>query len=141
MTVRVERVFEIPAPIQDVWEFIADPEKRAAAISVVRDYSVEDGNATWNLKLPIPLLDRTVAVETRDTDRREPEYVRFVGRSRVMNVSGEHELTSLDGTTRVTNTFVVEGKIPGVERFFNRNMDTELDNLERALFDDLGVEA
>jgi len=141
MTVRVERSFEIPVDRQQVWEFMADPGRRAAAISVVTEYTVhDDGSATWRLKLPIPVIDRTIAVETEDEERREPEYVRFVGRSKVMNVVGEHELTETEEGTRVTNRFVVDGSLPGVERFFKRNLDGELQNLEVALAEELGVE-
>jgi len=141
MTVRVERSFELPVDRERVWEFIADPGRRASAISVVSNYTVhDDGSATWRLDLPIPVVNRTIAVETEDDERRPPEYVRFVGRSKVMKVVGEHELTETDGGTRLTNRFVVDGSLPGVERFFKRNLDEEMENLEQALADDLGVE-
>ena len=82
MTVRVEREFELPAPPADVWAFIADPDQRARAISVVEDYEThEDGSAVWQVELPIPLLNRTVDVETEDVRRDDPEFVKFVGRS------------------------------------------------------------
>jgi carbon monoxide dehydrogenase subunit G len=140
MTVRVERTFELAAPPAAVWAFIADPERRARPISVVQEFETTgDREATWHVSLPVPLIDRTIAVETTETDRREPEYVRFVGRSRAMRVVGEHELVPSDGGTRLVNRFVVDGKLPGVERFFKRNLDGELDNLERAIRDDLGL--
>jgi carbon monoxide dehydrogenase subunit G len=142
MTVRVERSFELPADRERVWEFIADPAQRAGAISVVSEFSVhDDGTATWYLDLPLPLVDRTIRVETRDETVREPEYVEFSGRSKVMNVVGEHELVETADGTRLVNTFVVDGRLPGVERFFERNLDGELDNLEAALQEYLGVEA
>jgi carbon monoxide dehydrogenase subunit G len=50
-----------------------------------------------------------------------------------MRVLGEHELAPHDGGTRLTNRFTVDGKLPGVEKFFKRNLDEELDNLERAI--------
>ena len=141
MTVRVERSFEIPVDRERVWEFIADPGKRASAISVVQDYVVhDDGSATWRITLPIPVVNQTIGVETEDEERRPPEYVRFVGRSKVMDVVGEHELTETADGTRVTNTFVVDGSLPGVERFFKKNLDGELDNLEAALVEDVEVE-
>jgi carbon monoxide dehydrogenase subunit G len=141
MTVRVERSFELPVGRERIWEFISDPGRRAGAISVVSEYEVnDDGSATWHLDLPIPVVNTTVAVETEDEEVRPPEYVRFVGRSTVMNVVGEHELVELEDGTRVVNTFVVDGRLPGVERFFRRNLDAELDNLEQALVDDFEVE-
>ncbi|PSQ03162.1 polyketide cyclase [Halobacteriales archaeon QS_4_69_31] len=141
MTVRVERSFELPVGRERIWEFISDPGRRAGAISVVSEYEVHgDGSATWHLDLPIPVVNTTVAVETEDEEVRPPEYVRFVGRSTVMDVVGEHELVELEGGTRVVNTFVVDGRLPGVERFFRRNLDAELDNLEQALIDDFEVE-
>jgi len=141
MTVRVERSFELPVARERVWEFIADPAKRAGAISVVDEFTVhDDGSATWQLKLPIPVIKRTITVETEDEEVRAPEYVRFSGRSRVMNVIGEHELVETDGGTRVENRFVVDGSVPGVERFFQRNLDSEIEALEAALLDYLEAE-
>ena len=141
MTVRVERSFELPVGRERVWEFIVDPARRAGAVSVVSSFTVhDDGTATWQLDLPVPLVDSTVTVETRDETVRDPEYVKFSGRSKVMNVVGEHELVETEGGTRVVNTFVVDGNFPGVERFFQRNLDDELDNLELALGEYLGVE-
>lgn len=140
MTVRVERVVDVPAPQEDVWAFISDPEKRARPISVVRDFELlEDGRAVWHLALPIPIVDRTVRVETEETRREPPNYVEFTGDSKVMRVVGEHSLEPHDGDTRLTNRFVVDGKLPGVERFFKRNMAAEFDNLETALHEALGL--
>ena len=140
MTVRVERVVDVPAPREAVWEFISDPEKRARPISVVSEFELlDDGVAVWHLKLPIPVINRTIRVETEDQEFRPPEYVEFVGRSKVMRVVGEHELEEIEGGTRLTNRFIVDGKLPGVERFFKRNMDAEFDNLEDAIYDDLNI--
>lgn len=144
MTIRVERVMEIPAQPEDVWEFIVDPEKRARPISVVVDFELDDDDARkaiWKLKLPIPLINRTISVETEDVTRDPPEYVKFTGRSKVMRVVGEHELEPTDDGTRLTNRFTVEGRVPGVERYFKRNLETEFDNLEDALLEDLGIRA
>jgi carbon monoxide dehydrogenase subunit G len=143
MTVRVERTFELAAPPADVWAFIADPRKRAEPISVVQEFEVTgEHTAIWHVKLPIPYTDRTIAVETEDTRVEEPTYVEFVGRSKAMNVQGEHTLEpSEDGGTRLVNRFVVDGKVPGVERYFKGKLDEELENLERAIRADLGLDA
>jgi carbon monoxide dehydrogenase subunit G len=134
MTARVERTFELSAPVEEVWAFISDPGKRASAISLVESYEVEGDRATWRVRIPIPMVSRTVAVQTRDLESDPPSYVKFVGTSSVLRVVGEHELEPTDeGGTRLTNRFVVEGKLPGVEGFFERNLDEELDNLERRL--------
>jgi carbon monoxide dehydrogenase subunit G len=141
MTVRVERTIEVRAPVDRVWDFIADPGKRAGAISVVEDFEVHgDGRATWHVSLPIPVVSRTIAVETSERSRNPPHSVSFEGRSRVFHVVGEHEFEPIDGGTRLTNRFVVDGKLPGVERFFESRLDGELNNLAAALRADLGVE-
>ncbi|WP_306057178.1 SRPBCC family protein [Natronococcus wangiae] len=140
MTVRVDRSFEVPAPPERVWEFIADPANRARAISVVQEYSVDDADgrrATWHVELPIPLVRRTVAVETEDVTRRPPEYVKFTGDSTGLTVTGEHVIVETEGGSRLENHFVVDGKLPGVEKFFKRNLDGELENLRRELERDL----
>jgi carbon monoxide dehydrogenase subunit G len=141
MTVRVERTFHLAAPPDEVWAFIADPGKRARPISVVEEFEVTgEGTARWHVALPIPYTDRTIAVETEDTRVEEPTHVEFVGRSRAMNVQGEHTLEATDdGGTRLVNRFVVDGRVPGVERYFKGKLDEELANLERAIREDLGL--
>lgn len=136
MTVRVERTFELPVPPERVWEFIVDPEQRARAISVVSDFTLDDADgrkATWKVDLPIPLVNRTATVETEDVRREPPEYVKFIGRSKLMRVTGEHEIEAIEGGSRLTNRFVVDGRLPGVERYFEKNLDDELANLEAAI--------
>ncbi|WP_049936092.1 SRPBCC family protein [Haloplanus natans] len=141
MTVRVRRAFEFEAPAERVWEFISDPGKRADAISVVRDYEVDGNAATWQIDLQLPLVDRTATVETEDIEREEPRYVKFVGKSSVMRVTGEHRIEDTEMGCRLHNEFVVDGRLPGVERFFKKRLDTELDNLESALRRDLELPA
>ena len=140
MTARIERVFEIPASPEAVWSVISDPEKRARPISVVTDFETTgDRTAVWHVSLPIPRLNRTIRVETEDVEIDEPEYVRFIGRSKAMNVQGEHIVEPTDTGTRVTNRFRVEGRLPGVETYFKRKLDDELASLEAAVREELGV--
>lgn len=141
MVVRAERVVTIPAARERVWEFIDDAEKRARPISVVEDFELlSDSEAVWHVSLPIPLSDRTLRVETEDQNRTPPEYVEFVGDSKAFRVIGEHELTDVDGETELRLSFSVDGRVPGVERFFKKNIDDELENLEQAILTDLGLE-
>jgi carbon monoxide dehydrogenase subunit G len=142
MTVTVERTLEFDAAPKDVWAFISDAQKRAEAISVVDSYEVVGENrVTWEVELPIPVVQKTTAVRTRDVDRRDEEFVRFVGRSKVLRVVGEHEIEPTPEGCRLVNRFRVDGKLPGVESFFKRNLDSELDNLESALREDLELTA
>jgi carbon monoxide dehydrogenase subunit G len=134
MTVRVRRAFDFEVDPEQIWEFISDPVNRAESISVVEDFDVEsDDRVTWHISLPIPLLDSTAKVRTEDVERDPPHYVKFVGRSRVMQVTGEHTIEERENGCRLVNEFIVEGRLPGVERYFKRNLDRELDNLEAAL--------
>jgi carbon monoxide dehydrogenase subunit G len=136
MTVRVERVFELDIPAERVWEFIADPERRARPISVVEEFEVTgEDTARWHVRLPIPVINATVTVETEDVEVDPPRYVKFVGKSRAMRVVGEHELEERGDGCSLTNRFIVDGRLPGVERYFERNLDGELDNLEQAIVD------
>ncbi|OIB58593.1 SRPBCC family protein [Natrialba sp. SSL1] len=140
MTVRVDRSFELSAPPERVWDFIADPANRAQSISVVDEYTVTDSagrHVTWHVELPIPLVRRTVRVETEDVTRNPPEYVKFVGDSSVLHVTGEHEIVETETGSRLENHFTVDGKLPGVEQFFKRNLDDELENLRYELERDL----
>jgi carbon monoxide dehydrogenase subunit G len=143
MTVRVTRTFEFEAPGERVWEFISDPANRARAISIVSDfeYGADDREMTWQIRLPVPFVNSTVAVETRDVERDPPRHVKFVGRASAMRVTGEHTVEEADGGCRLVNEFVVDGRVPGVERYFRRHLDEELDNLERALREELELPA
>jgi len=142
MTVRVSRTFEFDVPGERVWEFIADPEKRVGAISVVDSYELRgDNRAVWHVSLPIPLISSTVQVKTEDINREPPTRVKFVGRSKAMQVTGEHIIEPTESGCRLINEFVVDGKLPGVERFFKRNLDSEMDNLEAALRADFEANA
>jgi Uncharacterized conserved protein len=139
MTIRVSRTLNFEAPARSVWEFISDPAKRAGAISVVDSWDVHDDvSATWQVALPIPVIDSTVAVETEEIERDPPTHVKFVGKSRALRVTGEHDIEATDSGSQLHNEFVVDGRLPGVETFFSRNLDRELDNLEQALLDSFG---
>lgn len=140
MTVRVERTFELAAPPEAVWRFIADPEKRARAISVVSEFEDTGDGEVWYIDLPIPLVNKTISVRTKDIAREEPRYVKFEGRSSVMQVLGEHEIVEIEGGCRLENRFTVDGRLPGVEGFFERNLDDELVNLEAAIRAELEAE-
>ena len=137
MTTRAERTFDVAASPERVWEFIADPHELARAISVVTDHELEDDAGTaaiWYVDLPIPLLDRAASVQTKEVERDEPHFVEFTGKSKIMNVRGRHTIEQTDdGGSTVHNQFIVDGRLPGVERFFKRNLDQEIDNLEAAL--------
>lgn len=133
MTARVEREFTVDASPEAVWEFISDPGNRARAISVVDRFETHGDTATWHIALPIPLVSKTVRVRTKTVTLEAPDYVRFEGNSSVFDVLGEHRMSAADGTTTITNTFTVDGHVPGVETFFERHLDGEIDNLEAAL--------
>lgn len=134
MVVRVERVVDVAAPPERVWEFLDDSEHRAETISVVSSHERRDDDTMiWHVDIPVPLVRRTLTVETREDVREPPERVAFRGISKAFTVRGEHDLEPTAEGTRLTNRFVVDGRIPGVERFFEQKIDQEFDNLERAL--------
>jgi len=139
MVADVERTFEVDAPIEEVWELIADPETRAEAISVVESYRTDGEEFVWDLELPVPVINETVMVRTQDVDRRPPEFVEFVGRSKVMEVTGRHSLEPTETGCRVTNRFIVNGNVPGVETFFERRIDDEIENLLATVEDTLSA--
>jgi carbon monoxide dehydrogenase subunit G len=129
MTVEVERTFEVDATREEVWALLANEESRAEAISIVEGFERDGEETVWNVRLPGPLAEKTMAVRTRDVQREPPRFVKFVGRSSAMDVTGEHELTETETGCRVRNRFVVEGTVPGVEYLFERSIDEEVENI------------
>jgi carbon monoxide dehydrogenase subunit G len=133
MTVRVERTFDLAATPEELWALISDPEKRVTPISVVEDFEITgERTATWYVEIPIPVVRRTISVETEEVERDPPNYVKFTGRSKVMHVVGEHRIEATDTGSRLVNRFTVDGRVPGLEKFFKRNLDRELQNIEDA---------
>jgi hypothetical protein len=86
------------------------------------------------VRLPIPFIERTIAVETQDVVIEPPEHVEFIGRSPAFAVRGVHDVEPVDEAhTALDTAFIVDGKIPGVERFFQEHLDEELQHLASAL--------
>lgn len=139
MTVEVERVYEVDVPVEAVWERLSDPGFRARAISIVDSFEVDGDETVWRVRVPIPGIRGTVPVRTRDVDRDPPRYVKFVGDARVMSVQGEHELSATEDGTQVRNRFVVDGSIPGIERFFSSRIDDEIEGMLAAVGTDITV--
>ena len=137
MSVRVQRRFDVDGTVEDVWEFMSDPTSRAQAISVVDSFESRGDVMIWHIRLPIPLISKTIKVVTRDVELDPPRHVRFRGRSKAFTVQGEHTIDESENGVAVDNVFVVEGRVPGVETFFQKNLDGEIANLERALKDSL----
>jgi carbon monoxide dehydrogenase subunit G len=136
MTVRAERTSHVAAPPDAVWEYLIDPRRRAESISVIESYTVESEDperVVWEIDLPLRLLKRAARVRTETVVLDPPTHVKFTGESSLLSVTGEHFLEPTDDGTRVRHRFVVDGKFPGVETFFRRNLDDELENIERAM--------
>ena len=129
MTVDIERSYLVDAPVSTVWELLSSERNRAEAIEVVERFERNGDETIWYVRLPGPLRSRTMAVRTWVVKHDAPRFVKFVGKAKVMDVSGEHELTETDDGCLVRSRFIVDGKLPGVERFFRRNIDDEIENI------------
>jgi hypothetical protein len=56
-----------------------------------------------------------------------------------MEVRGEHTLETTETGTQVTNRFTVDGRLPGVERYFKQKLDDELASLKVSIKSELGI--
>ena len=137
MTTIVERTYAVEGSPEVGWELIADPGLRARAISVVERFEERDDETIWHLTIPVRAIPGTITVRTRDIERNPPTYVRFRGESRTMTVEGEHELTATEDGCTIRNRFEVQGKLPGVERYFEREFDTEIRNMMQTIIAEL----
>ena len=140
MVVEVERTYQVDAPCEEVWEALSDPDNRAQSISIVESYEQRGDDYIWQLSLPIPVVRGTMAVKTRDIERDPPRFVRFKGKSKVMHVTGEHELTPVENGCEARSTFIVDGKLPGIETFFERNVDEEIQNILQKATEAISIE-
>lgn len=142
MTVRVKRSYELDYNKEQVWKVISDHELRAEGLTVVDDYEVHnEQTVTWVLSLDLPLVPSTLSVKTREQNRDPPEEVAFKGKSKAFTAKGKHKIEQLpDGGCILHSSFVVEGRLPGVERFFKRNLESELQSLVNYYRDELDVE-
>lgn len=134
MTAEVERAAVVDVSVETVWDLLADPEQRAAAIGIVDSHELLGESAAgdaiqWNVEIPIPMLEETIAVRTEETVKEPPHYVEYTGDSSVFSMTGVHELEEHEAGALVRNRFTVEGSLPGVESYFQRAIDEEIDNL------------
>ena len=139
MTVDVERVYDVTATVEEAWSLLSDPAMRAKGLTMVESYEQVGAETIWHLRLPIPGLRKTASVRTRDVERSPPTYVKFTGDAKIMHVQGEHELTETDTGCRIRNRFVVDGRLPGVESFFKRGIDREIERMLQGLGENVTV--
>lgn len=139
MPTTVERVVTVPATREAVWALVADPETRARTIGVVDSYDIHDDNrSVWHVDNPLLPGGATLAIEISEQRRDRPEVVEYEGTSKAFDLTGRHELVTVDGGCQVTSEFDVDQHIPGVEEYFQEQLDAELRRLEQAIFEATG---
>ena len=98
---KIEETFEVPAPVEQVWEFIADPRKMASCLPAVQSVEiVDDRHYEVTVKQKVGFISATFKIETEVLEKEAPS--RMVLRNRGKTIAGAK------GTMKSTDTIALK---------------------------------
>ena len=107
---KIEETFTVPAPVEQVWEFVADPEKMASCLPAVQSVEiVDDRHYEVIVKQKVGVISATFKIATEVLEREAP--YRMVLENRGKTIAGAKGMmkskdtillkATADGTTEV----------------------------------------
>ncbi len=98
---RIEETFAVPAPVEQVWEFIADPQKMAACLPSVQSVViVDERHYEAVVKQKVGFISATFKIETEVLEKEAP--LRMVLSNRGKTIAGAK------GTLKSTDTITLK---------------------------------
>jgi carbon monoxide dehydrogenase subunit G len=98
---KIEETFEVPASVERVWDFIADPHKMASCLPSVESVEVlDDRHYVVLVKQKVGFISATFKIQTEVLEKQAP--VRLVLATRGKTIAGAH------GTLKSTDTVVLK---------------------------------
>ena len=98
---KIEETFEVPASVERVWEFIADPRKMASCLPSVESVEVlDDRHYQVIVKQKVGFISATFKIQTEVLEKQAP--FRMVLSNRGKTIAGAN------GTLKSTDTIVLK---------------------------------
>jgi carbon monoxide dehydrogenase subunit G len=99
--VKIEETFEVPASVERVWEFVANPEKMASCLPAVQSVEViDDRHYEVVVKQKVGVISATFKIETEVLEREAPH--RMVLQNRGKTIAGAK------GILKSTDTIILQ---------------------------------
>jgi carbon monoxide dehydrogenase subunit G len=120
--VKIEETFAVPAPVERVWEFVADPEKMASCLPAVQSVEVKDDrHYEVIVKQKVGVISATFRIATEILEREAPHRMVLENRGKtIAGAKGMMKSTDTillkatpDGTTevQVTSELMLGGQL------------------------------
>lgn len=98
---KIEETFEVPAPVERVWDFISDPRKMASCLPSVQSVEVlDDRHYEVIVKQKVGFISATFKIQTEVLERQAP--FRLVLMNRGKTIAGAN------GTLKSTDTIALK---------------------------------
>ena len=100
---KIEEIFEVPAPVERVWEFVADPKKMASCLPAVQSVEVmDDRHYEAVVKQKVGFITATFKIQTEVIEKEAP--FRMVLSNRGQTIAGAK------GTMKSTDTIALKAR-------------------------------
>ena len=98
---KIEETFEVPAPVERVWEFVADPRKMASCLPAVQSVEIlDDRHYEVIVKQKVGVISATFKIATEVLEREAP--YRMVLENRGKTIAGAK------GMMKSTDTIILK---------------------------------
>jgi len=98
---KIEETFQVPASVEQVWEFIADPRKMASCLPAVQSVEVlDDTHYEAIVKQKVGFISATFKIETEVLQKEAPSRMVLANRGKT--------IAGAKGTLRSTDTICLK---------------------------------
>jgi len=98
---RIEETFAVPAPVEEVWDFITDPRKMASCIPSVESVAVlDDRRYEVVVKQKVGFISATFKIQTEVLEKQAPHRIVFSNKGKT--------IAGASGTLKSTDTITLQ---------------------------------
>jgi carbon monoxide dehydrogenase subunit G len=98
---RIEETFAVPAPVEEVWDFITDPRKMASCIPSVESVVVlDDRRYEVVVKQKVGFISATFKIQTEVLEKQAPNRIVFSNKGKT--------IAGASGTLKSTDTITLQ---------------------------------
>ena len=97
---KIEETFAVPAPVEQVWDFITDPRKMASCLPSVQSVEVlDDRHYEVVVKQKVGFISATFKIQTEVLEKQPPNRIVFVNKGKT--------IAGANGTLKSTDTITL----------------------------------
>ena len=98
---KIEETFAVPAPVEEVWDFITDPQKMASCLPSVESVTVlDDRRYEVVVKQKVGFISATFKIQTEVLEKQAPHRIVFSNNGKT--------IAGASGTLKSTDTITLQ---------------------------------